>query len=280
MSESPAGSVLVVEDDATLREILVELLRDAGFVAVGAPGGEEALTLFRAEPSGLILTDLMMPGMDGLAFVRRVREYDTDTPIVILTGFASLENAVEALRAGATDFATKPFRNDDLLAVVRRTLVGHDPRVAAILRESLSQSWRLALAPALAADVPAEIVVNGFAARFGAVAAAAGFARRLFALRRALEEALHLYFATAAGPGSIEARFDDQLCCLALAGFAPDAVRLLIADHFGDAHAAGPAHHAFLVRSFADEVVGGVEPGTVEIRLFRPESGRLAADQG
>jgi len=279
MSESPAGSILVVEDDATLRETLVELLQGAGFVAVGAPGGEEALTLFRAEPAGLILTDLMMPGMDGLAFVRRVREYDTDTPIVILTGYASLENAVEALRAGATDFATKPFRNEELLAVVRRTFAGHDPRVAALLRASLSQSWRFALAPSMTRDVPAEIVASGLASRFGAVAVAAGFARRLFALRRALEEALYLYFSTAAGPGSIEARFDDQLCCFALAGFAPDAVRLLTADHFGDAHAAGPAHHAFLVRSFADEVVAGPDPGAVEIRLFRPESGRLAADQ-
>ncbi len=119
-----AGRVLVAEDDAALARILESLLSGAGFAVEVAPDGAAALARFeaaleRGEAPDVVLSDLSMPGLDGLALLDRLRALEPELPVVLITAFASVDSAVAALRKGAHDYVTKPFRNDQLLAVLR-----------------------------------------------------------------------------------------------------------------------------------------------------------------
>lgn len=116
MKSTDKGSVLVVEDDDVLRDTLTELLRRNGWTVEWAVDGDDAIRTFRSDPADIILTDIVMPHLNGLDFVHRIREFDFDTPILVLTGYATFDHSVAALRAGANDFVTKPFRAADLLA--------------------------------------------------------------------------------------------------------------------------------------------------------------------
>jgi len=114
--------IMVVDDDQDLRESIAEVLRGAGFGVTVAPGGAAALEFLDRQQVDLVLLDLVMPGMGGLEVMRHFREKMPRLPVIMLTAFATVENAVEAMRQGAQDYVTKPFRVDTLLASVRRTL--------------------------------------------------------------------------------------------------------------------------------------------------------------
>lgn len=114
--------IMVVDDDQDLRESLAEVLDGAGFSVVQAADGEAALVLLGQQKFDLVLLDLVMPGMGGLEVMRRLRERSPRLPVIILTAFATVEGAVDAMRHGAQDYVTKPFRVDTLLASVRRAL--------------------------------------------------------------------------------------------------------------------------------------------------------------
>lgn len=116
------AEILVVDDDKDLRESMVEILLGNGFAVAEAGRGEEALELIGQRPFDLILLDLVMPGLSGMEVLGRIRQKLPRLPVIIITAFASVENAVEAMRRGATDYVTKPFRVDALLAAVRRSL--------------------------------------------------------------------------------------------------------------------------------------------------------------
>lgn len=114
--------IMVVDDDEDLRENLAEVLSGHDFTVTTAAGGEEALELLEQRPFDLILLDLVMPAMGGMEVLRRIREKTPRLPVIIFSAFATVENAVEAMRQGAQDYITKPFRLESLLASVRRTL--------------------------------------------------------------------------------------------------------------------------------------------------------------
>ncbi len=119
-----AGRVLVAEDDAALARIVESLLRGAGFEVEVAPDGAAALARYeaaveRGDAPDVVLSDLSMPGLDGLELLDRLRALDPELPVVLITAFASVDSAVAALRKGAHDYVTKPFRNDQLLAVLK-----------------------------------------------------------------------------------------------------------------------------------------------------------------
>lgn len=116
--------ILVVDDEPDLLETVRRILTRSGHDVVAVGSGAEALRELEARPSELVLTDLMMPGVDGLALVARVRELEPLTPVVLMTAFATVDTAVAALRAGAWDYVAKPFAPDSLRAVVDRAL-GH-----------------------------------------------------------------------------------------------------------------------------------------------------------
>jgi len=116
------GRVLVVDDNARARQSMVEVLTAAGHEVSSAASAVEALKLAQCRDCDLIITDLQMPGMDGLAFIRTLAERRSEAQIVMVTAFASVASAVEAMRHGAFDYIEKPFDVEQLESLVARAL--------------------------------------------------------------------------------------------------------------------------------------------------------------
>ena len=110
--------ILVVDDDENLRWVLKTQLEDMGYSVSTAIDGEQALAAIERELPALILTDLKMPGLSGLELLDRIRADYPEMPVVIITAFATIQNAVQAMRAGAYDYLTKPIDYDELALVV------------------------------------------------------------------------------------------------------------------------------------------------------------------
>jgi len=122
VSTPPTGRVLVVDDHAKARESMGEILRRAGHDVDCCASAVEALNLLENDCRDVIITDLKMPGMDGLEFIRRLYERDDDAQIVMVTAHASVPSAVEAMRFGAFDYIEKPLRADPLEQLVARAI--------------------------------------------------------------------------------------------------------------------------------------------------------------
>ena len=116
------GSILVVDDEEIMREILEALLTREGYDVRLASSGEEGLELARTLPLDAAVVDVMMPGMDGITLLDELKKLDDDLPVLMITAFASVENAIAAMKRGAFDYITKPFKNDEVLVVVRNAL--------------------------------------------------------------------------------------------------------------------------------------------------------------
>jgi DNA-binding NtrC family response regulator len=116
------GRILIVDDDNAMRRALAEVLGRGGFQIVQSPNGQEALHQLAAEPCDLVVSDLRMPGFGGLDLLREVRRRHPDVPVILITAYGTIEDAVTAMRDGAYDFLTKPFSPQDLFQLVRRAL--------------------------------------------------------------------------------------------------------------------------------------------------------------
>jgi DNA-binding NtrC family response regulator len=114
--------VLIVDDDLAFRVGTLALLEDHGFHAAIAVNGEEAKQMLSDQEFDLVLTDLVMPGVNGLELLKHIKDCQPDVPVIMVTGFASVGTAVEAMRIGARDYVTKPCENDELLIKLRRAL--------------------------------------------------------------------------------------------------------------------------------------------------------------
>jgi len=117
-----ADAILVADDEPGVRESLAEVLRDAGYAARTAADGTAALAALDEQEFSVIVTDLRMPGADGLAVLRRARDVSPQTVVLVMTAHASVETAVDALRAGAADYLLKPVVFEDMLTKVARAL--------------------------------------------------------------------------------------------------------------------------------------------------------------
>ena len=118
----PRGSVLVIDDEEIMREIFETLLVREGYAVRLASSGAAGLDAARTEPFDLAIVDVMMPGMNGLAVLDELRALDEDMPVLMITAFASVETAITAMKRGSFDYITKPFKNDEVLIVVRNAL--------------------------------------------------------------------------------------------------------------------------------------------------------------
>jgi two-component system NtrC family response regulator len=114
--------ILVVDDDESLRRVTQVQLEQAGYEVDAAPDGDSALAAMQENARDLVLTDLKMPGLSGLDLLRRIRAEHPDTAVVMMTAFGAVDTAVEAMRAGAYDYLTKPVRQAELEMVVQRAL--------------------------------------------------------------------------------------------------------------------------------------------------------------
>jgi len=115
-------SVLVVEDDAALREALLDTLRAAGLSALPAPDAPSALQLLASEEIALVISDVQMPGPNGYELLTSIRRLRPDLPVVLMTAFGTVAQAVAAMREGATDYIVKPFDAQALIEMARRQL--------------------------------------------------------------------------------------------------------------------------------------------------------------
>jgi DNA-binding NtrC family response regulator len=172
MSERTAtrGTILVVEDESYVRESLVEILRARRFAAAAAGSVAEALAHLGRVPVDAVLSDLRMPGADGLELVRRLQTVAPDVPVVILTGHGNVASAVECLKAGASDYILKPAEPDALEVALDRALEGRALRrevrylrgaMAAQAEVSVGESgpWRRVTGMVEAAAAAASVVL-------------------------------------------------------------------------------------------------------------------------
>jgi DNA-binding NtrC family response regulator len=116
------GTILVIDDEEIMREILETLLSREGYQVRLAANGTDGLNLARTMSFDAAIVDMMMPGMDGISTLDELKKIDDDLPVMMITAFASVENAIAAMKRGAFDYITKPFKNDEVLVVVRNAL--------------------------------------------------------------------------------------------------------------------------------------------------------------
>jgi len=116
------GRLLVADDEAAIRESLSEVLREEGYEVTEAVDGSSAIAALQAREFDLVIADLRMPGADGIEVLRRTRDWAPQTLVILVTAYATLETAVEALRQGAHDYIIKPLIFEDVLGKVRRLL--------------------------------------------------------------------------------------------------------------------------------------------------------------
>ncbi len=173
-----SARVLIADDEASLRKVLSSALKREGFETVSVKSGDEALEVLEAsvqpetgEPFSLVISDVRMPGMDGMTLLGRIKRRFKDLPVVMLTAHGTVDLAVQALKQGAFDFITKPYERDELLAIVKkaiahrarderepsmpgsddeRTLVGSSPRIQKVI-EIIDK----------VADSPSTVLVTG-----------------------------------------------------------------------------------------------------------------------
>jgi len=145
MQKPPSGapSVLIVDDEPTLGKVLASLLAQAGIQSKTAGSAREALGVFAAIGPDAVITDLRMPDMDGMELLRELKRMAPSTPVIMLTAHGSVPLAVEAMKAGAADFLSKPFDREEVLYTVRKALAlsehgeGAPPRMEIAPRTTL-----------------------------------------------------------------------------------------------------------------------------------------------
>ena len=136
------GHLLIVEDEASLREITAERLSEHGYLVTQADTGETACSLLADFAFDIVITDLRLPGMDGMAVIEKARELYSEIIAVVVTGYGTVPDAVAAIKRGASDFVTKPFQFDHLLHILASTLEQRRLKSEnAYLRSQLQQGY-------------------------------------------------------------------------------------------------------------------------------------------
>jgi len=139
-SKQETSHILVVDDEEITRAFVSDVLRDQKYEVALASSGEEGLRLLSLTPFDLVLVDLFLPGMDGMSMIRQARADGVESPFIIITGYGSVESAIEALHEGVADYVLKPLKVNELLMVVERAL-----KHWRVLRENLDLRESMAL---------------------------------------------------------------------------------------------------------------------------------------
>jgi len=144
MNAGKQASILIVDDDHEMTAVVCDVLREAGYEAVGASKGAEALALVKRECPDVLISDLRMSGLSGHQLQLELKRVAPNLPVIIITAFGSIQTAVESMKLGAFDYITKPFSNDELLLVVSRALeTGSLRQEVRRLRGELARSYGL-----------------------------------------------------------------------------------------------------------------------------------------
>ncbi len=138
-------TIHVIDDEPVIRDVLNQILGAEGYAVELSGAGEEALAKWDGQDFDLVLLDLLMPGLDGIEVLRRIRKIDPRAVVVIVTAYGSVESAISAMKLGAFDYVQKPFKNDDLLLTVARGLERRRLEEENIrLRDELSRKFSFA----------------------------------------------------------------------------------------------------------------------------------------
>ena len=113
-------SILIVDDESSVRDSLYNWFIEDGYHVAIAEDSKKALTILESESFDIVLADIKMPGMDGLEMLKRIKAIRKDTIVIMMTAFATVETAVQALKDGAFDYVTKPFDPDDLEEIINK----------------------------------------------------------------------------------------------------------------------------------------------------------------
>lgn len=162
--------VLLVDDEAVILAILKEFLEFEGMTVVCAGSAEQAIRLLEEAPYDLVLTDLKMPGIGGLQLLRHVRGLERDTECVIMTGFGTVETAIEAMKHGAVDYILKPFKPDEVVQVLQRVIARQRLERENFALRELMGIYELseALSSAMPLDDQLQMIVSMVQENFGA----------------------------------------------------------------------------------------------------------------
>ncbi|HEY0913952.1 MAG TPA: sigma-54 dependent transcriptional regulator, partial [Solimonas sp.] len=134
--------VLVVDDEANMRRVLEIMLSRRGYRTLSAEDGRQALTMVQEHPVDLVISDLRMPGMNGIELLRELRKQGNDLPLIIITAQGTIESAVEAMRLGACDYLLRPFDNEALDLAIGRVFAVHEMQQQnQFLRGELDRNW-------------------------------------------------------------------------------------------------------------------------------------------
>ncbi|NIA08689.1 MAG: response regulator, partial [Nitrospiraceae bacterium] len=115
-------NILIVDDDQSIREFLEILLDKEGYRICSVASGEDAIQLMEQKDVSLVITDVRMPGIDGVTLLKKIKARYPDIPVILITAFASMDSAVAAMKEGAWDYLTKPFRIEEIREVVAKAL--------------------------------------------------------------------------------------------------------------------------------------------------------------
>jgi two-component system, response regulator, stage 0 sporulation protein F len=117
--------ILIVDDEEGLREGLSRLLENEGYTVLSAENGEQALEILQNAHIDLVLTDMRMPGMDGIELLKKIHERHGEIGVIILTGYGQIETYIEAMNFGAIEYVSKPFKVNELKFIVNKVLNGN-----------------------------------------------------------------------------------------------------------------------------------------------------------
>jgi signal transduction histidine kinase/CheY-like chemotaxis protein len=226
--------ILIIDDDPKMRELLLECLAPLGCDVTSASSGQQALELIEAEQFNAALLDLMLPDIDGMKVFRRIRKLRPELEVIVLTGYASLESAIEALRIGAYDYVTKPFDAPIIQSTARRAVEKHrfHLRLTALSRATQAmiatldpdEVLRLAMAEArmmLSAEATAIFLLDPINDELRLAASAGATVAHPIGMRAPADAGIVGWVVRNAQPALIgdiqnEPRcFDDQVCALA-----------------------------------------------------------------
>lgn len=152
-AEPKQRHILIVDDDALVRETLQFVLEDGGYAVQATDSGADALQILEQEPIDLVLTDIFMPGMNGFDLLRQIRERAPSIPVILITGYGSIEMARDALKQGASDFITKPYNIQEIPIMIERNLTRHSLLTSQTrqMEQEVQKSYRATLDALLAA---------------------------------------------------------------------------------------------------------------------------------
>jgi two-component system NtrC family response regulator len=128
-------TILIVDDEKNYLVVLEALLVDAGYEVITSDNTTEALEITMSHDLDLVITDMRMPGPDGMEFLAQLRSRQPDPPVIMMTAYATVEKAVEAMKRGAFDYITKPFKNEELILTIRKAIEMHRLKQSKIMRQ-------------------------------------------------------------------------------------------------------------------------------------------------